>query len=426
MGLFSFGRQQPQNEQRSLSISTESAFASGESNYEESTPLSALNLPSVYAAMYVISSSLAQLPLHVLRRDGDVVTKADDHPASMLLKLEPNMWQTSYKWRETEQFRALGWGNSYTQIVRSRGRVVEFRTLKPWSTTLMYRMAGDVKRYYYSSYDDDGNSIVVQPEDMIHIRDVGYDEKTGTSRISQHADALGWALSMQEYGKSFFGSNGRPTGAVSPKNELNSESWAQFKKMWNNAASAMKSNSNRTLLLPAELSYQSFTIPPEDMQFLDSRKLSRSEIASIFNVPPHMIGDLEKATFSNISEQALQFVKYTMMPWVISWEQEINRKLFSQQERASGYYVKFDLAGLLRGAPKDRAEFYDKMIQSGVYSRQEVRAFEDMNPVAGLDEMVISQNVKSVRFMDAEADIKEKEAKSINEGASDGQGTENV
>lgn len=409
MGFFSFGKQSAP-EERALSLSTESAFASGETNYEESTPLSALNLPSVYAAMYVISSSLAQLPLHVLRKNGDVVEKADDHPAAMLLKLEPNMWQTSYKWRETEQFRTLGWGNSYTEIVRSRGRVVEFRTLKPWNTVLMYRMVGTRKRYYYSSYDDDGTPIVVQPEDMIHIKDVGYDEKTGTSRISQHADALGWALSMQEYGKSFFGSNGRPTGAVSPKNELNAESWERFKKMWNNAASAMKSNSNRTLLLPAELSYQNFTIPPEDMQFLDSRKLSRAEIASIFNVPPHMIGDLEKATFSNISEQALQFVKYTMMPWVVSWEQEINRKLFSLQERAQGYYVKFDLAGLLRGAPKDRAEFYDKMIQSGVYSRQEVRAFEDMNPIEGLDEMVISQNVKSVRFMDAEADIKQKEA----------------
>jgi HK97 family phage portal protein len=410
MGLFNFGGNK---EERSLSLQTEQAFSNGDSlDTDTATPQSALNLPSVYSAMYVIASAFGQLPLHVLRRNGDIVEKATDHPASNLLKLEPNIWQTSYKWRETEQFRCLGWGNAYTQIVRSRGRVVEFKTLRPWATQLLYRIgANGQKHYYYNSYDDDGTQIIVQPEDMIHIRDVGYDEKIGRSRISQHADALGWALSMQDYGKSFFGSNGRPTGAVSPKMELNEGSWERFKAMWNKAAGAMSASSNRTMLLPAELTYQSFTIPPEDMQFLESRKLSRNEIASIFNVPPHMIGDLERATFSNISEQALQFVKYTMMPWIVAWEQEITRKLFSISERAEGYYVKFDLAGLLRGAPKDRAEFYDKMIQSGVYSRQEVRAFEDMNPVNGLDEMVISQNVKSVRFMDAEADLKVDEAK---------------
>lgn len=410
MGFFSFGG--GEKEERSLSMQTEAAFTNGDSiALDSATPNNALNLPSVFSAMYVIASSLGQLPLYVMRREGESVRKVPDHPASSLLSLEPNQWQTSYKWRETEQFRCLGWGNAYTQIIRSRGKVVELRTLKPWQTELMYRIdVNGSKHYYYTSYDED-ESITVQLEDMIHIKDVGYDEKVGKSRISQQADALGWALSMQEYGKSFFGSNGRPTGAVSPKMELNESSWAQFKSMWNKAASAMSSNSNRTMLLPAELSYQSFTIPPEDMQFLDSRKLSRSEIASIFNVPPHMIGDLDKATFSNITEQALQFVKHTMMPWIVSWEQEMDRKMFSNAERQAGYYVKFDLAGLLRGSPKDRAEFYRGMIEAGVYSRAEVRAFEDMNPTDGLDEMVISQNVKSVRFMDAEADLKVDEAK---------------
>ena len=407
MGLFSFGGDR---EERSLSMQTEQAFVNGDSIESTADATTSLNLPYVYSAMYIIASSMAQLPLHILRREGDNVKKVNDHAASRLLSLEPNVWQTSFKWRENEQFRVLGFGNAYTQIIRHRGRVVELRTLKPWVTTLEYRMTRTGRHYFYKSVDDDGRSFAIQLEDMIHIKDVGYDEKMGVSRIKQHADALGWALSMQEYGKSFFASNGRPTGAVSPKHELNGESWDKFKSMWNKSASLMKSNSNRTMLLPAELSYQSFTIPPEDMQFLESRKLSRSEIASIFNVPPHMIGDLEKATFSNISEQALQFVKYTMMPWVVNWEQEINRKLFTESELNAGYYVKFDLAGLLRGSPKDRAEFYDKMIGMGAYARQEVRAFEDMNPIDGLDEMVISQNVKSIRYMDAEADIKQKEA----------------
>lgn len=173
------------------------------------------------------------------------------------------------------------------------------------------------------------------------------------------------------------------------------------------------------MLLPAELSYQSFTIPPEDMQYLESRSFSRTEVASMFNVPPHMIGALENATFSNISEQAVQYVKYTIMPWVKLWEQELNYKLFTTSELKAGYYVKFNLAGLLRGTPKDRADFYKIMVDIGAYTRQEVRALEDMNPIDGLDKPVISQNIKSVEMMDAEAAIKSKEA-------SNGNGNENI
>jgi HK97 family phage portal protein len=115
-------------------------------------------------------------------------------------------------------------------------------------------------------------------------------------------------------------------------------------------------------------------------------------IAGIFNVPAHMINDLEKATFSNITEQAIQFVRYTIMPWVANWEQELNRRLFTRAERAAGYYVRFNLAGLMRGTPKERAQFYHFAITDGWMSRNEARAFEDMNPVDGLDEMLVSVN----------------------------------
>ena len=120
--------------------------------------------------------------------------------------------------------------------------------------------------------------------------------------------------------------------------------------------------------------------------------MTRSEVAGIFNVPSHMINDLEKATFSNISEQAIQFVRHTMMPWVVKWEQELNRKLFTAAERKAGYYVKFNLAGLLRGTAKDRAEFYNKAINDGWMDRNEVRVLEDLNPRDGLDELLVSVN----------------------------------
>lgn len=159
----------------------------------------------------------------------------------------------------------------------------------------------------------------------------------------------------------------------------------------------MQSNDNKTLFLPSELAYQSITIPPEDAQFLETRKFSRSEVAGIYNVPAHMINDLEKATFSNISEQAIQFVRHTMIPWVVKWEQELNRKLFTEQERRAGYYVKFNLNGLLRGTAQERAEFYSKAIRDGWMTRNQVRELEDMNQADGLDTYLLSADLQQKR-----------------------------
>ncbi|MBL5722551.1 phage portal protein [Escherichia coli O157:H7] len=142
----------------------------------------------------------------------------------------------------------------------------------------------------------------------------------------------------------------------------------------------------------SRLDYKALTVSPVDAQIIDMMKLNRSMIAGIFNIPAHMINDLEKATFSNISAQAIQFVRYTMMPWVTNWEQELNRRLFTRAELAAGYYVRFNLTGLLRGTPQERAQFYHFAITDGWMSRNEARAFEDMNPVEGLDEMLVSVN----------------------------------
>ncbi|WP_034165937.1 phage portal protein, partial [Edwardsiella anguillarum] len=168
--------------------------------------------------------------------------------------------------------------------------------------------------------------------------------------------------------------------------------WERLKTVWQKAALALRSQENKTMLLPADLDYKALTVSPIDAQIIDMSKLNRSMIAGIFNVPAHMINDLEKATYSNITEQAIQFVRYTMMPWVTNWEQELNRLLFTRAERAAGFYVRFNLTGLLRGTPQERAQFYHYAITDGWMSRNEARAFEDMNPVDGLDEMLVSVN----------------------------------
>ncbi|NWO11741.1 phage portal protein [Chromohalobacter salexigens] len=352
----------------------------------------AMTLGAVYSCIYVLSSSLAQLPMHVMRKQGDKIEPATDHPAYWLLHDEPNVWQTSYKWRETKQMHVLGWGNGYTQVVRSnRGELRELVMRRPWETELVKRSS---RRWFYSALNDDGRALAIPPEDMIHVRALGSNGKTGISLIRQHAETIGLGLAAQRYGKDFFDGGGRPTGLVSVKDSLNKDSWERLKSVWSQATAKLRQSENKTLMLPADLDYKSITIAPEDAQFLETRKLNRSEVAGIFNVPAHMINDLEQATFSNISEQAIQFVRHTMMPWIVNWEQEINRRVFTRAERAAGYYVKFNLAGLLRGTAKERAEFYHYAITDGWMDRNEVRAFEDLNPRDGLSEMLISVNAQ--------------------------------
>jgi HK97 family phage portal protein len=352
---------------------------------------SAMRLTAVYACITVLSTALAQLPAFVLRRQGDKISPATDHPAYYLLHDAPNEWQTSYKWRETKQAHVCGWGNGYSAIVRNRkGEVTALERCLPWQTSLV--KVGS--RWTYASQDEDGYPLAVPPEDMIHIRALGSDGRMGISPIRQHAETIGLGLSVQRYGKEFFDGGGRPTGLLTVKGDLQDKSWNRLKEFWAKAVARLKQSDNKTLLLPADLDYKSISIAPEDAQFLETRKLNRSEIASLFNVPAHMINDLERATFSNISEQGVGFVRYTMMPWVVNWEQEINRKVFTPAERRAGYYVKLNLAALLRGTPKERAEFYHYAITDGWMDRNEVRVLEDLNPRDGLSELLISVNAK--------------------------------
>ena len=352
---------------------------------------SAMTLSAVYACTYVLSSSIAQLPLHVMRKQGERIEAAKDHPAYWLLHDEPNAWQTSYKWRETKQGHVVGWGNGYTQVVRNaRGELRELVTRRPWETSLVK----NGNRWLYAVIDEEEGSRAVQLEDMIHIRALGSDGRSGKSLVRQHAETIGLGLAAQRYGKDFFMGGGRATGIVTVKNTLQADTWERLKTAWQAAVTRLKTSENKTLMLPADLDYKSLTIPPEEAQFLETRKFTRSEIAGIYNVPAHMINDLEKATFSNISEQAIQFVRHTIMPWVVNWEQEINRRIFTRAERAAGYYVKFNLAGLLRGTAKERAEFYHAAITDGWMDRNEARLLEDLNPRDGLDQMLVSVNAQ--------------------------------
>ena len=370
---------------------------SAESAYEEIfgiqptksvSPDLAMKLSAVYACVYVLSSSVAQLPLHVKRKSGDKVDTVKDHPAYYLLHDSPNAWQTSYKLREYAQSSVLLYGNAYIHIVRDKnGEVVSLESLEPWKVQLLKNGS----RHVYAYYGDD-KTMSLSPDDVLHIKSLGPSIKTGKSVIQTHAETIGLGLDARKFASGFFGGNARPAGILSVKTPLNSNAWENFKKMWQTAQEKLRSEENKTILLPAELDYKALTVSPVDTELLSMMKLNRSEIAGIFNVPAHMINDLEKATFSNISEQTIQCIRFSVMPWVVNWEQELNRKIFTEAERKAGYFVKFNLAGIMRGTAGERATFYHAAITDGWMSRNEARQLEDMNPVDGLDEMLVSVN----------------------------------
>lgn len=377
-------------ENPAVPLSAESAYEEifGMQPTKSVSPDLAMKLSAVYACVYVLSSSVAQLPLHVKRKSGDKVETVKDHSAYYLLHDSPNAWQTSYKLREYAQSSVLLYGNAYIHIVRDKnGGVVSLESLEPWKVQLLKNGS----RYVYAYYGDD-KAMSLSPDDVLHIKSLGPSIKTGKSVIQTHAETIGLGLDARKFASGFFGGNARPAGILSVKTPLNSNAWENFKKMWQTAQEKLRSEENKTILLPAELDYKALTVSPVDTELLSMMKLNRSEIAGIFNVPAHMINDLEKATFSNISEQTIQFIRFSVMPWVVNWEQELNRKIFTEAERKAGYFVKFNLAGIMRGTAGERATFYHAAITDGWMSRNEARQLEDMNPVEGLDEMLVSVN----------------------------------
>lgn len=377
-------------ENPAVPLSAESAYEEifGMQPTKSVSPDLAMKLSAVYACVYVLSSSVAQLPLHVKCKSGDKVETVKDHQAYYLLHDSPNAWQTSYKLREYAQSSVLLYGNAYIHIVRNKnGEVVSLESLEPWKVQLLKNGS----RYVYAYYGDD-KTMSLSPDDVLHIKSLGPSIKTGKSVIQTHAETIGLGLDARKFASGFFGGNARPAGILSVKTPLNSNAWENFKKMWQTAQEKLRSEENKTILLPAELDYKALTVSPVDTELLSMMKLNRSEIAGIFNVPAHMINDLEKATFSNISEQTIQFIRFSVMPWVVNWEQELNRKIFTEAERKAGYFVKFNLAGIMRGTAGERATFYHAAITDGWMSRNEARQLEDMNPVEGLDEMLVSVN----------------------------------
>ena len=280
----------------------------------------------------------------------------------------------------------LLWGNAYAQIIRNgRGEVMALYPLMPDRMTVDRDDKGQLYYEYTTSAEDapisKGSVVRLKPSDVLHIPGLGFDGLVGYSPIAMAKNAIGLAIATEEYGSKFFANGAQPSGVLEHPGTVRDPQRIRDSWMSQFGGSA---NSNKIAVLEEGLKYTPISISPEQAQFLETRKFQINEIARIFRVPPHMIGDLDRSSFSNIEQQSLEFVKYTLEPWLVRWEQSIQRTLFSADEKKH-YFVRFNVEGLLRGDYESRMNGYAVGRQNGWMSANDIRELENLDRIPAED-----------------------------------------
>ena len=344
----------------------------------------AMQTTAVYACVRILAEAVASLPLHVYEYQDDGGKKlVHEHPLYYLLHDEPNPEMTSFVFRETLMSHLLIWGNAYAQIIRDgAGRVLGLYPLLPDKMEVQRDDRGNI--YYVYSRNSDENpmfkeygNIKLKAEDVLHIPGLGFDGLIGYSPIAMAKNAVGMTLACEEYGASFFANGANPGGVLEHPGVLKDPS--KVRESWNSVYRGVN-NAHKIAVLEEGMKYQQIGIPPEEAQFLETRKFQINEIARLYRIPPHMVGDLDKSSFSNIEQQSLEFVKYTLDPWVIRWEQSLQRSLLLPGEKGK-YFIKLNVDGLLRGDYQSKMNGYAVGRQNGWFSANDIREMENMNPI---------------------------------------------
>ena len=380
MGIFSGlfkSRDKPQNSYDSPSYT----YFFGRSNAgKRVTDRTALQHIAVYACVRVLSEAIAQLPLHLYKYNDSGKERVPQHSLYFLLHDQPNPEMTSFVFRETLMSHLLIYGNAYAQIIRNgRGDVLGLYPLMPDKM----KVDRDEKNrliYIYSRYDEanpnlkEQGDIVLYADEVLHIPGLGYDGLVGYSPIALAKNAIGISIACEDYGASFFGNNANPSGVLEHPGVIKNPD--KLRDAWHRAYGGR--NAHKVAVLEEGVKFTPISIPNNEAQFLETRKFQIEEIARMYRVPLHMIGDLDHATFSNVEHLSLDFVKYSLDPWIVRWEQGLQKALLSDSEKGQ-YFIKFNVDGLLRGDYASRMQGYSIGIQNGFLCPNDVRELEDMN-----------------------------------------------
>jgi HK97 family phage portal protein len=349
----------------------------------EVSPTAAMTLPAYYAALRAISEDIGKLPLCTYARlTPRGKRKASDHPLYALLHDAPNPWMTAMAWREAMTHYALAWGNAYAEIVREAGTIVALgRPIHPSRVTPRFDSTGAL---LYDVYVGDVSvrsdaprpmtSVPFAQRDLLHLRGLG-DGLLGYSVAQYAAESLGVSLAAQQFGAAFFGNGTHLGGIFTHPNTLSDIALGHLR---DSLAAFRGADALKTMILEEGMTYERSAIPPEDAQFLETRQFQVEEVARWFRIPPHKIGHLTHATFTNIEHQGLEYVVDTLQPWLVRWEQELKRKLFADDP---DHFAEHQILGLLRGDQTARANYYRTRFYLGSISPNDIRELENENPI---------------------------------------------
>ena len=350
---------------------------------------SAMSLSAVYACVRVISESVAQLPLILYRRKADgSKERATNHPLYNLFRYRPNDWQTSYEFVEMMQAHLELRGNAYAYIDASptTGAIRALIPLHPDRVKLELLPNGDFR---YRFRPQAGGERILNRGEVFHVRGLSSDGFVGLSTIEMQREAIGAGLAARDYGAKYFQNNASVGAWIEmPGGFQDEEARAKFRDSWQESQTG--SNRWKTPVLERGMKLNNLGISAEDSKFIDAMKHSDADMARMFRVPPHKIGILERATFSNIEQQSLEFVTDTMQPKLVRWEQAIGRDLLPD---GGELFVEFLLDGLLRGDSTARANYYSSGITNGWLTRNEARMKENLERIDGLDEPLAPLNM---------------------------------
>lgn len=360
------------------------------------TPETAMQESAVASCVKVISEDIGKLPLFVYQRmDGGGKRRAVEHPLYDILHTAPNRNQTSMEWRETNQACVLLRGNAVSKIIANGGRgVAELQPLHPDRLRIFKTTSG---RRAYEHTPEDGPREILLADEVLHVPGLSFDGISGLNPIQYHRETIGLALGLKEFGAKLFKNGATSSIVVSHPGALKPEQLKQYRENIE-AATAGRNNWHRPMVFEGGAKVERLSMSPEDSQFLESRKYGRSEICGLFRVPPHKIADLERSTNNNIEHQSIEYVVDCLMPWLVRSEQAMTRWLLTEKDRVQGYFVQFEVKGLLRGDAVARSQYYRERFNTGSLSPDDIRRLEDEDPISqtGSNKYYIGVNLRAL------------------------------
>jgi len=357
-------------------FNTISNTSSGQAVNEENS----LQISAVYACVRLISSSIAMMPLQLHQqtyKDNKVISRlAIEKPLNSVLYRLANKNITSYLFKQTMQIHLLLYGNAYAEIIRNnKNEVIGLHIIPSWAVTVAKEKG---EKYYIVKTEQ--NKIIFKEIEIFHLAGLSYDGEKGYSPIQVMKEEIGLSKSIQTFGNKYFNNGGNIGGYLEHPGRLGEVARKRLKEQWEQQHTGVN-NASKTAILEEGMKYNKVGIPAEDCQFIESRKYQLEEICRYFGVQLHMIQNLDRATFNNIEQQNLEFKTYCLGPWINVWESTIFKDLLNEQEQMQNYYAKFNINSLLKADYKTRMEGYRTGVQMGLYNLNEIRAFEDMNPL---------------------------------------------